>query len=359
MRIAQIAPVCESVPPSGYGGTERVVSWLTEELVRRGHRVTLFASADSRTRARLIPIVERSLDRGGGADSVMAHVLEIGVVQRRMAEFDVLHSHIDYLAFPAFRESDPPLVTTLHGRLDIEGLAPIVRHFWQRPLVSISDAQRAPLPGANWVATVHHGLPLVDYPVGDGRGDYLLFLGRMSPEKRPDVAIDVARRAGARLVLAAKVDPADGEYFETVVKPRLREPGIEFIGEANQLQKLALLRDARALLFPILWPEPFGLVMIEAMACGTPVIARRCGSVDEVIGSGVGIVCDDDDALVRAIGDVGGIDRVRCRRWVEQWFSVERMATAYERIYRRLAAGRRTDRAPVRALVPVPAAAGD
>ena len=359
MRIAQIAPVCESVPPSGYGGTERVVSWLTEELVRRGHRVTLFASGDSRTRARLIPVMERALQRGGGSDSVMAHILEIGAVQRRLAEFDVLHSHIDYLAFPAFRDSDPPLLTTLHGRLDIEGLAPIVRHFWQRPLVSISDHQREPLPGANWVGTVHHGLPLADYPVGDGRGDYLLFLGRISPEKRPDVAIDVARRAGARLVLAAKVDPIDRDYFESVVRPRLDEPGIEFIGEVDQMAKLALLRDARALLFPILWPEPFGLVMIEAMACGTPVIARRCGSVDEVIGGSVGFICDDDDALVRAIGEVGTIQRMRCRRWVEQWFSVERMATAYERIYRRLAVARRTDRAPVRALVPVPMAAAD
>jgi glycosyltransferase involved in cell wall biosynthesis len=298
-------------------------------------------------------VVERALDRGGGADSVMAHVLEIGAVQRRLAEFDVLHSHIDYLAFPAFRDSDPPLVTTLHGRLDIDGLAPIVRHFWQRPLVSISDSQRAPLSAANWVATVHHGLPLADYPFGDGRGDYLLFLGRMSPEKRPDVAIDAARRAGARLVLAAKVDPVDREYFDTVVRPLLVEPGIEFIGEADQMGKLALLRDARALLFPILWPEPFGLVMIEAMACGTPVIARRCGSVDAV-----GRICDDDDALVKAIEEIGAIDRARCRRWVEQWFSVERMATSYERIYRRLASGRK-DRAPVRALVPVPAAAGE
>ena len=359
MRIAQIAPVCESVPPKGYGGTERVVSWLTEELVRRGHRVTLFASADSRTRGRLVPVVERALDRGGGSDSVMAHVLEIGMVQRRLAEFDVLHSHIDYLAFPAFRDSDPPLVTTLHGRLDIEELAPIVRHFWQRPLVSISDSQRAPLPAANWVATVHHGLPLADYPFGDGRGDYLLFLGRMSPEKRPDVAIDAARRAGVRLVLAAKVDPTDRDYFESAVRPRLAEPGIEFIGEVDQMAKIALLRDARALLFPILWPEPFGLVMIEAMACGTPVIARRCGSVDEVVGAGVGRICDDDAALVPAIAEAGSIDRARCRRWVEQWFSVERMATAYERIYRRLAAGRRTDRLPMRALVPVPAAAGE
>jgi len=359
MRIAQLAPVCESVPPGGYGGTERVVSWLTEELVRRGHRVTLFASGDSHTRARLIPTVERALQRGGGPDSVMAHILAIGAVQRRAAEFDVIHSHIDYLAFPAFRESDPPLLTTLHGRLDIEGLAPLVRHFWQRPLVSISDNQRGPLPGANWVATVHHGLPLSDYPLGEGRGGYLLFVGRISPEKRPDVAIDVARRAGVRLVLAAKVDPTDRSYFETVIRPRLDEPGIEFIGEVDQTAKVALMRDARALLFPILWPEPFGLVMIEAMACGTPVVARRCGSVEEVIGGDVGRICDDDDALVRAVGEVGTIDRIRCRRWVEQWFSVERMATAYERIYRRLAVARKADRAPVRALLPMPVAAGD
>jgi len=209
------------------------------------------------------------------------------------------------------------------------------------------------------VATVHHGLPLSDYPLGEGRGGYLLFVGRISPEKRPDVAIDVARRAGVRLVLAAKVDPTDRSYFETVIRPRLDEPGIEFIGEVDQTAKVALMRDARALLFPILWPEPFGLVMIEAMACGTPVVARRCGSVEEVIGGDVGRICDDDDALVRAVGEVGTIDRIRCRRWVEQWFSVERMATAYERIYRRLAVARKADRAPVRALLPMPVAAGD
>ena len=360
MRIAQIAPLCEPVPPGGYGGTERVVSWLTEELVRRGHRVTLFASGDSQTRAKLVPIVDRALRLGSGSDPTMAHILGIGAAQRRAGEFDVIHSHLDYLAFPAFRESDPPLVTTLHGRLDIEGLAPLVQHFSRFPLISISDAQRTPLPEANWLATVHHGLPLADYPMGDGSGDYVLFVGRISPEKRPDVAIDVARRAGVRLLLAAKVDPADRAYFDRVVRPLLDEPGIEFIGEVDQAQKVELLRGARALLFPILWPEPFGLVMIEAMACGTPVVARRCGSVDEVVADGhVGIVCDDDLDLVRALDAAQAIGRAACRRWVERWFSVEHMATGYEQLYRRLVAARRSGRSTLRMLQPVPAVASD
>ena len=339
MRIAQIAPVCESVPPKGYGGTERVVSWLTEELVRRGHRVTLFASGDSRTRGRLVPVVERAVDRGDGSDSVMAHILEIGAVQRRLAEFDVLHSHIDYLAFPAFRDSDPPLVTTLHGRLDIAELAPIVRHFWQRPLVSISDSQRAPLPAANWVATVHHGLPEPVCPFNPApRGQYLAFLGRVSPEKGLDRAIEIARRAGQRLRVAAKIDSSEESYWRSRIAPLVSDPLIEFVGEVNEEQTPALLGNAKALLFPIDWPEPFGLAMIEAMSCGTPVIAWPHGSVPEIVEHGVtGYIVSSIEQALAALHDAGKLDRAQVRRRFEERFSAARMAQDYLRVYRGLA----------------------
>ena len=360
LRIAQLAPMFESVPPMLYGGTERVVSWLCEELVQRGHDVTLFASGDSRTSARLVPVVERALrlNSGGLVDPVAMHVAAAEMVRLRAGEFDVIHAHIDALSFPALRGAAAPMVTTLHGRLDIDGLGLLYEAFPDQPVVAISEAQRSQRPEAGWVATVHHGLPIDACPVGAGLGDYLLFLGRISPEKRPDVAIRAARRAGARLVIAAKVDPVDRRYFSDAVEPLLRGPGVEFIGEVDDRAKVALLRDARALLFPIEWPEPFGLVMIESMACGTPVITRRCGSVPEVIADGrTGFVCDDDDALVPAIARVGEIDRGACRRWVEDRFSVTRMAIDYERVYRRLAARHAGDEvraAPVLAAVTSP-----
>lgn len=340
MRIAQLAPLTESVPPRLYGGTERVVSWLTEALVARGHDVTLFASGDSRTSARLVPVGERAL-RGGTGDPMASHVTMVAMAKDRAAEFDVVHAHVDFIPFLAFDGTRPALVATLHGRLDLPWLPPVFRQFRDVPLVSISDAQRRPAPEANWVATVHHGLPAAGYPVGEGRGDYMLFLGRMSPEKRPDAAIALARRAGVRLVLAAKVDDVDRAWFARTVEPMLSAPGVEFVGEVDEPTKHALLCDARAMLFPIDWPEPFGLAMIESMACGTPVITRRCGSTPEVVADGVtGFVCDDDAAVLDAIRRVDAIDRGACRRHVERRFAVDRMAADYEAVYERLVAAR-------------------
>jgi glycosyltransferase involved in cell wall biosynthesis len=337
MKIGVLAPLHEAVPPHRYGGTERVIGWLTEELVRRGHAVTLFATGDSRTSAQLVPVVPLALRPSGAHEAVGPHIKQIGMLRDRLAEFDVVHSHVDFFALPFRRRGDPPLVTTLHGRLDLPELLPVYRFFDGADFVSISDAQRAPLPGVNWVATVHHGLPVDDYPMGDGRGDYVLFLGRIAAEKRPHVAIDVARRAGVRLVIAAKVDRADQAYWETEVRPRLAGPGVAYVGETDLAETVRLLRDARALLFPIDWPEPFGLVMIEAMACGTPVVTRRRGSTPEVVEDGVtGFVCDDDTAVEQALGRIDRIDRHACRKRAENRFSVARMADEYEAVYRGL-----------------------
>lgn len=325
----------------GYGGTERVVSYLTEELVRCGHRVTLFASGDSRTDARLVPVAARPLRaRGVRADQAHVELLrELDLVFARAEEFDLIHCHVDYEAFSRARLSRTPTLHTLHGRLDLPHLAAIYREFDETPLVSISQAQRtalAPLE-VNWMSTVHHGLPLALYPYSPVVGDYLLFLGRISPEKRPDLAIEVAKRAGIRLKIAAKVDAADREYFARVIRAAMDHPLIEFLGEVDQPTKLPLLRGARALIFPIDWPEPFGLVMIEAMACGTPVVARPLASVPEVVVDGhTGFLATSVDELVEAVREVGRLDRAECRRHVEQRFSVQQMATRYEAIYRRL-----------------------
>ncbi|HET7226678.1 MAG TPA: glycosyltransferase family 4 protein [Candidatus Eisenbacteria bacterium] len=341
MRIAQVAPLIESVPPHLYGGTERVVSWLTEELVREGHDVTLFATGDSSTRARLVPCAERALRQDPSVTDPLAHHLNmIERVFSMGSHFDLIHFHTDYLHYPLSRRSGIPTVTTLHGRLDLPDLVPVYREFDDIPLVSISDAQRDPLPWANWMGTVYHGMPLDLFQFEDHpRGDHLLFLGRLSPEKRVDRAIEVAERVGMRLKIAAKVDRADRDYFESEVRHRLNTPGIEFLGEVGGARKAELLRHARALLFPVDWPEPFGLVMIEAMACGTPVIAWPCGSVPEVIRDGVsGCVVRGIDEAVRAVRHVGRIDRRRCRAEFEQRFSAPRMAQDYVAIYRRLIA---------------------
>ncbi len=342
MRIAQVAPLYESVPPRLYGGTERVVSWLADELVQRGHEVTLFASGDSRTHARLVSAWPRALRLDPAQpDPFALHTLELAQAFSRADDFDVVHCHVDYLALPYGRLVSTPVVHTLHGRLDLRPLIHVLTELREVPLVSISDSQREPLTGLdlNWVATVHHGLPMRDVPAvttaSDGR--YLVFLGRMSAEKRPDLAIAVAKRAGLPLIMAAKVDRPDREYFEREIRPQLGHPLIEYIGEVSDAEKWRLLGDALALLFPIDWPEPFGLAMIEALACGTPVVARPCGAVPEIVRDGeVGFLADTVDELVAAVKRVDVIDRARCRRWAEAQFSVGVMADHYESVYRRL-----------------------
>lgn len=350
LRIAQLAPPFESVPPAAYGGTERVVSTLTEELVRRGHDVTLFASAESHTTARLVPIVGQALwhqdppcnDFGSHQAEIFAAILD------RIDQFDVVHSHLDYLGFPIALQPDRPMLSTLHGRLDVPSLLPIYRAFSDLPLVSISNSQRRPVAAANWQATIHHGIDLSQFTLRTEPGRYLAFLGRVSPDKGLDVAIRVARRAGWPLLVAARPPlPLDGnpevqrdhEYFEQVIKPLLSEPGIELIGEVGGAQKDEFLRNAAALLFPIRWPEPFGLVMPESLACGTPVLALREGSVPEVVKDGVtGFVCHFEDELVRAVDRIPELDRRQCRAEAERRFSPGAMADAYEGVYAALLA---------------------
>lgn len=341
MRIAQIAPLYESVPPTLYGGTERVVSWLTEELVRLGHDVTLFASGDSLTTARLVPACKRALRLDAHCvDQLAHHMILLDQVFREKDNFDLFHFHVDYLHFALSRREQVPQLTTLHGRLDSPDLVPLFRHFQEMPIVSISEAQRRPLPWLNWQGTVHHGLPRNSFSLGQGTGGYLAFLGRISPEKGVDRAIEIAKRAGMPLKIAAKVDKADAEYFERVIKPLLDHPLIEFIGEIGYLEKKRFLGEAAALLFPINWPEPFGLVMIEAMACGTPVIAYPLGSVPEIVKNDVsGFIVASIESATRAVEKIGEIDRKKCRLHFERHFTVERMAQEYLNIYERLARG--------------------
>ena len=337
LRIAQVSPLYESVPPRRYGGTERVVSYLTEELVAQGHDVTLFASGDSRTSARLVPAVPRALRLDSRCrDPLPHHVLMIEAVFGQAERFDLIHFHCDYLHFPLSRRSRTPTLTTLHGRLDLPDLAPLYREYAEMPLVSISDAQRDPIPRANWRQTIHHGIPAGIARIYPERGGYLAFVGRVSPEKRVDRAIEIAHRSGLPIKIAAKVDAADREYFEDVVRPLLSGPGIEFIGEIAEEDKDAFLGHALALLFPIDWPEPFGLVMIEAMARGTPVIAFAGGSVREVIEDGLtGYVVNEVPEAVRAVERVSSLDRAAIRREFERRFTADRMAREYADLYAR------------------------
>lgn len=339
MRIAQVSPLFESVPPRLYGGTERVVSYLTEELVAQGHDVTLFASADSVTTANLVPVCDHSLrlDRDC-VDQMAHHVRQIEEVYRRSADFDIIHFHIDYLHYGVSSRMGAARVTTLHGRLDLPDLPPMYQVFPHEPVVSISDDQRTPLPWLNWQSTILHGLPAGLLRPTTRPGKYLAFLGRISPEKRPDRAIELAQRTGFPLKIAAKVDRADKEYFEAKIQPLLKDnPVVEYIGEIGDQDKARFLGDAAGLVFPIDWPEPFGLVMIEAMACGTPVLAWRRGSVPEVIDDGVtGFIVDDMDEAEAAIDRLTSLDRRRCRATFEKRFSVARMARDYVETYRRV-----------------------
>jgi glycosyltransferase involved in cell wall biosynthesis len=338
MRIAQVAPLYESVPPKLYGGTERVVSYLTEALVRAGHDVTLFASGDSVTNAELDSAWPCALRLDPTCDDYQTpHLLQLERVLQRSAEFDLIHFHVEGCHFPSLRRLATPHVTTLHGRLDRAALGPLFAEFDDIPVVSISDAQRVPIPHARWCGTVYHGLPENALRYSAGPGEYFAFLGRISPEKRVDRAIEIATRLNVPLKIAAKVDRVDQEYFKTEIEPLLDNPIVEFIGEINEQQKSDFLGGARALLFPIDWPEPFGLVMIEAMACGTPVVAMKGGSVPEIIDHGVtGFCVDTLDAAVDAATRVASIDRAGCRAAFEQRFSAARMASDYIEVYRTL-----------------------
>lgn len=341
MRIAQVAPLYESVPPKYYGGTERVVSYLTEELVQQEHDVTLFASGDSVTNARLVAPCRRSLRLDKHCvDELAHHILMLERVYKEADRFDIVHFHVDYLHFPLLRHHKIPHVTTLHGRLDIPDLVPLYKEFREMPVVSVSNAQRKPLPWLNWQGTVYHGLPDDLYTFREEPGSYLAFLGRIAPEKRVDRAIEIAKRADMELRIVAKVDKVDQAYFESVVEPLLRDPRVEYMGEIGEGEKDEFLGNAYALLFPIDWPEPFGLVMVEAMACGTPVIAYRRGSVPEVINTeGVaGFTVRGLEDAVRAVKRVRNLSRKRCRKVFEERFTAWRMARDYLSIYERILA---------------------
>ncbi len=338
MRIAEVSPLFESVPPRYYGGTERVVAYLTNELVRQGHEVTLFASGDSVTHAKLVSTCSEALRLGRQFTEWMPHhLIMLEQVFKRREDFDVIHFHIDYLHFPFSRRENAPHLTTLHGRLDIPDLLPLYREYREMPVVSISNSQRLPLPWLHWLGTVYHGIPPNLYRLHQRPGQYLAFLGRISPEKRVDRAIRIAERVGVPLKIAAKVDKQDLDYYESL-KKLLKRPHVEYVGELGETEKHEFLGNALALLFPIDWPEPFGLVMIEAMACGTPTIAYANGSVPEIIVDGLtGFIVHDFQGAVEAVNRIHTLDRKQCRRSFEERFTATRMASDYVSLFSHLA----------------------
>jgi glycosyltransferase involved in cell wall biosynthesis len=338
MRIAQLAPLAESVPPKLYGGTERVIAWLVDELVDLGHEVTLFASGDSATKAKLHAVWPRALRLGRrGVDPNAACSLLIEAVAERAHEFDVIHSHVDWLPLPVLSRSGVPFLTTMHGRLDLPGLSDVIGRFADAPFVSISDNQRRPLPRANWITTIQHGLPKDLFRPSFEAGLYLAFLGRLTAEKGPEAAIRIARTVRMPLRIAAKIPRAETAYFKRKLEPEIDGETIQLVGELDDIRKQPFLAEAAALLFPIDWPEPFGLVMIEAMACGTPVVAYRSGSVPEVLEDGVtGFIVDGEEQAIKAVKEAGRLDRSRIRARFEERFAAGRMARQYEESYRKL-----------------------
>jgi len=347
MRIAQVAPLHESVPPQGYGGTERVVHVLTEHLVAMGHQVTLFASGDSKTSAELVAPCERSLRLDPNCrDTLAAHQIELALVARQRHRFDVVHFHVDYLHYVLSRHLGLPQLTTLHGRLDLPELPALYDEFRDMPLVSISDAQRRALPDANWLATVYHGLDIGPERFNAQPEEYLAFVGRISPEKRPDRAVAIAKALGMKLKVAAKIDEGNPQYYEREIKPLFDEPHVEYLGELDEAGKLELMSKARVFLMPIDWPEPFGLVAIEAMACGTPVLAFGCGAMPEVIDDGEsGILVEDMSAAVDATRRLTTFSRERVRAAFDRRFNGRRMAEDYVKVYERVARGSAEKRA--------------
>ncbi|HEY3309374.1 MAG TPA: glycosyltransferase family 4 protein [Desulfuromonadaceae bacterium] len=340
MRIAQVSPLFEQVPPRFYGGTERIVSYLTEELVHQGHDVTLFASGDSVTSASLVPCCKNSLRLDETCvDPIPHHLLMLERVFRMASRFDIIHFHTDYFHYAASRRSGLAHVTTLHGRLDIPDLVPLYREYSEMPVISISDSQRAPLPWLNWRGTVHHGLPADLLPFNPQGGEYLAFLGRVSPEKGLDTAIAIARASGVNLKIAAKVDKSDRDYYDNKIKPLIDGHLVEYIGEISEQGKKDFLGNALALIFPIDWEEPFGLVMIESMACGTPVIAFARGSVPEIIKESTsGFIVRNVEGAVRAVKAAAILSRLRCRNHFEEHFVASRMARDYVTIYEQMTA---------------------